>query len=404
PLECLVTGLHVKIPLSMDTYRRLQTSHGSTHWILPFPRTVHDDPTDKHAAQTFASVSYSITDKDKGIVQVQRNFSLRDITNGTFHRAMAERDPVFEDLEYVRQFYYEDDPVLNVHTPWERPPIQSIYVIYGTGRDVRHRYAYSERSTGSWNLDTLYTETPDPMTCNKTGDGTVSYYSLSFGHTWLGKDGASVKITQAPQAPYFSRQDIVQTEAKRLRYAEYENNQQCKHAPHLAASQETQEMQKHYNSGFLGDLWSSEPDEPKINFFEHSEPTEFGTEYTSVWEFDSIQHREMLSEPAFLRELKFELHVVFDGKAHTDKGFRPPSHDADCYWNYRQARCEFSEYCQYDYKFGDVTLDQSCRVKMPVRLLPHNSVLLSTNQGTCTFEKVLGPYKGQCVENENHNN
>ncbi|EQC30059.1 hypothetical protein SDRG_12334 [Saprolegnia diclina VS20] len=380
PLECLVTGLSVKMPLSLDTYRRLQTSHGSTQWILPIPRTLHDDPTDAQAQQVFASVTYP---GDTVGTTVTRSFTMRELTNGTFHRAMAARDPTFEDLEYVRERYYAQDAVLNVHTPWTRPPIESIYVIYGTGKKVRHRYTYTERERGAWRLDKLFTETPDAATCNKTGDGTVSYYSLSWGHTWLGADGDSVRMTRAPQAPYFSRQDIAQTKATRVKYAQYEGGLQCKSSASLASA-ETQAMQMHYNSGFLSDLWSSASDEPKIHFFEHSGVSPTGRPlHTSVWEFDLIQHREMLSEPAFLRELKFELHNVFDGKAHTDKAFRPPSHDADCYWNYRQARCEFTDYCQYDYKFGDVTLDQSCRVKTPVRLAPHPSVVLPTSMQQC---------------------
>jgi hypothetical protein len=38
--------------------------------------------------------------------------------------------------------------------------------------------------------------------------------------------------------------------------------------------------------------------------------------------------------------------------------------DSDCYWNYRQAKCEFPEFCQYRYIFGDVVLDQSCRLRV----------------------------------------
>lgn len=47
---------------------------------------------------------------------------------------------------------------------------------------------------------------------------------------------------------------------------------------------------------------------------------------------------------------------------------RPPMIDSDCYWNYRQARCEFSEFCEYQYNFGDVTLDQSCRMRASKKL------------------------------------
>jgi len=40
-----------------------------------------------------------------------------------------------------------------------------------------------------------------------------------------------------------------------------------------------------------------------------------------------------------------------------------PSNDAECLWDYSAAKCEYSEVCEYRFRFGDLTLSQSCRLK-----------------------------------------
>lgn len=83
-----------------------------------------------------------------------------------------------------------------------------------------------------------------------------------------------------------------------------------------------------------------------------------------MWEIDGAGHREILGNPAFLRELRAEMRNLFTGKTSSDKTSRPPVVDSDCYWNYRRAKCEFPEFCEYRYSFGDVILDQSCRLRL----------------------------------------
>ena len=38
-------------------------------------------------------------------------------------------------------------------------------------------------------------------------------------------------------------------------------------------------------------------------------------------------------------------------------------HDENCEWDYPKAKCQNEGCCEYKYKFGDMTLDQSCRAK-----------------------------------------
>ena len=62
------------------------------------------------------------------------------------------------------------------------------------------------------------------LTCTKTGDGTVTYHSLSWAHSWLGSKGSSVRVTQTPQSVYFSADNITRVRAVRhakTHHAEY---------------------------------------------------------------------------------------------------------------------------------------------------------------------------------------
>ncbi len=42
---------------------------------------------------------------------------------------------------------------------------------------------------------------------------------------------------------------------------------------------------------------------------------------------------------------------------------RPPQSDGDCRWDYGAARCANGAYCEYRYQWGDFSLDQSCRLR-----------------------------------------
>lgn len=90
---------------------------------------------------------------------------------------------------------------------------------------------------------------------------------------------------------------------------------------------------------------------------------------TSIWEIDGVTHRDVLSNVAFIRELRNELRRLFEGAKASDKSSRPPVLDGDCYWNYREAKCEFPQFCEYRYVFGDLTLDQSCRIRARTNVL-----------------------------------
>ena len=47
----------------------------------------------------------------------------------------------------------------------------------------------------------------------------------------------------------------------------------------------------------------------------------------------------------------------------------PEQFDDDCSWDYGQARCSPQDFCSYSYKFGDITLGQSCRAREDIDVL-----------------------------------
>ncbi|ETV68187.1 hypothetical protein, variant 1 [Aphanomyces astaci] len=377
-IEALTSGSSVTLPLAKESLRQLQVTFGSTQWMLPFPRSP-DDPKANEVLVTVRPLTNTAT-------YTSENFTLADITNGRFHRAMQAWDPHFNDLAYLFDRYYTNDPVLNPHTPWTRPPIKAVYIIYGTGLPVRHRFTLTQTEVGRWETSLVSAEAPDPTTCFKTGDGTVGYDSLSWGHTWLGNPGDVIGITRIPQAPYFTAQDVVTTQSNRVQFSSYSHDQPPPTGGFGCSNQS--------GRAFLSDIMWPGGADPSITFYEYTD----SHTHTSVWELDEVPHREILSHPSFLRELKHELQQTFaTGRAHAPKAFRPPHHDADCYWNYLWAQCAFEEYCQYEYKFGDVTLDQSCRIKRTSTGPAQSSREMPTTLTDAPlFKHVLHEYAGQC--------
>ncbi|KAF0720336.1 Aste57867_391 [Aphanomyces stellatus] len=403
-IEVLTTGATISVPVAKESLRQLQVNFGSTQWMLPFPRDVADPKANK----TLITVQYM----DDAVVPTVRNYSMHDITSGKFHRELKAVDPLFHTLDYLYQKFYAQDPILNPHTPWPRPPIKSVYVVYGTGLPVRDFYKLTRTAAGTWETTAATYEVSDPHTCTKAGDGTVSYDSLAWGHTWLGPPGTEINITRIPQAPFFDAHKTTTTTARREHYSVYAG-ETCHTGQTSSSSDSTNTPVQSTNSGFLSDMmWSRGVVEPKVNFYEYKDSASHVRTFdqTSVWELDQVPHREILTDPSFLRELKHELQLTFaTGSVHATKTFRPPHHDSDCYWNYLRAQCEFSEYCQYDYKFGDVTLDQSCRIKrtrdkgkttavMQVPATSTSSPTLARNVSVAghVFKHLLFEFAAQC--------
>ncbi|KAL4152498.1 hypothetical protein PRNP1_001952 [Phytophthora ramorum] len=359
-LELISSGITEGLPITQSEMRKLVVSFGSILSFMPIPSGL-SSAKDDEVLITVRSQQGIIPREDQ--VQVQ-NYTSADIASGKLFRDMSAHDPLFAKLEAMRQKFYVEDSVLDFFKPWERPPIASVYSVYGVNVPTKNFYEYENADQpGHWFQLQYVEEEGQESTCSKTGDGTVSYHSLSWAHTWLGSKGSSVRVTQTPQSVYFSAENITRVRAVRHasgHHAEYSllNG----NLPICEADADPSSFSGGGTAGFFAGLFGS-LNRDRITFFESSKEVDGATRSTGVWEIDGVGHRDILSNPAFLRELRAELRHIFNGKTNSDKSSRPPVIDGDCYWNYRYAYCEFPEFCEYRYVFGDVTFDQSCRIR-----------------------------------------
>ncbi|CAH0514092.1 unnamed protein product [Peronospora belbahrii] len=360
-LELISSGLTEGLPITQSEMRKLVVSFGSILSFMPIPSGLNSSK-DNEVLIAVRSQQTLVSEDD----QVQlRNYTSADIATGKLFRDMSAHDPNFGKLEAMRQRFYAQDSVLDFFKPWKRPPIASVYSVYGVNVPTKTFYEYENANTpGHWYQVQYMNEEGQGPTCTKIGDGTVGYHSLSWAHTWLGSKGSSVRVTQTPQSVYFSAENITRVRAVRhasTHHAEYSllngNLPICSVDTDLFSPNGGGTT--NFFAGFFEPL-----NRNRITFFESSRKVDGAAYSTGVWEIDGVGHRDILSNPAFLRELRAELRHIFNGKTNSDKSSRPPVIDADCYWNYRRAHCEFQEFCEYRYVFGDMTFDQSCRIRL----------------------------------------
>ncbi|WOK95390.1 phospholipid--sterol O-acyltransferase [Canna indica] len=388
-VKAALSGVTFGLPVSEGTARLMFNSFGSSLWLMPFSKyckadniywkdfyegrrghyhTHHCDemefkskysgwPTNVinielpsvHGVEAYPSISTVAEDmasSNECGKPVQLSFNAREVSDGTFFKAIEDYDPHSKRLLYQLQNFYQGDPVLNPLTPWDRPPLKNIFCIYGTNlktevgyyfapsgkpypdnwiiTDVIYEYegALFSRSGNSFNGE------PGAM----SGDGTVPYHSLAWCKTWL---GSKVNITRTPQSEHDGSDVQIETN-----------------------------VEHHQGKDLLPNMTRA-PRSKYITYYEDSES--IPGRRTAVWEVDKAYHRNIVRSPVLMRELWLQMwHDIHpDAKSKfVTKAKRGPLRDVDCYWDYAKARCAWPEYCEYRYVFGDVHLGQSCRLKI----------------------------------------
>lgn len=275
----------------------------------------------------------------------QLSFSAREISDGTFFKAIQDYDPDSKRLLHMLQKSYHGDPVVNPLTPWDRPPLKNVFCIYGI--DLKTEVGYYFAPSGkpypdNWIITdiiyeiegSLYSRSGNLVEGNPgaaSGDETVSYHSLSWCKNWL---GPKVNITRTPQAEHDGTD--VQMDLN---------------------------VVHQHGTDIIPNMTRS----PRVKYITYYEDSEsIPGRRTAVWELDKVNHRNIVRSPVLMRELWLEMwHDIHpDAKAtFVTKAKRGPLRDDDCYWDYGKARCAWPEYCEYRYAFGDVHLGQSCRLK-----------------------------------------
>ncbi|CAM8933296.1 unnamed protein product [Rhodiola kirilowii] len=376
------------LPVPEGTARMMFNSFGSSLWMMPFSRYCRPDSTySKHFSDRIKK-DYHVHQCDDREYQLnysgwpaniinielpsirgpdaypsateftwvnssgpecglstQLSFSAREITDGTFFKAIEDYDPDSKRLLYQLEKSYHGDPVLNPFTPWDRPPLKNIFCIYGI--DSRTEVGYYFAPSGkpypdNWIITdviyevegSLFSRSGDQVEGNPgvtSGDETVPYHSLSWCKNWL---GPKVNITRTPQAEHDGSDVQV----------------------HLNVEHRHEE-----------DIVPNMTKSPRVKYITYYEDSEsIPGKRTAVWEIDKANHRNIVRSSVLMRELWLQMwHDIHpDAKLKfVTKDKRGPLRNEDCYWDYGKARCAWPEYCEYRYLFGDVHLGQSCRLK-----------------------------------------
>ncbi|XP_026660396.1 phospholipid--sterol O-acyltransferase-like isoform X3 [Phoenix dactylifera] len=387
-VKATLFGFTFGLPVAEGTARLMYNSFGSSLWMMPFSKYCKADnvywkhffeegeyrrhayhcdeiefqtnysgwPTEiinielpsiqgSDAYPSISDVAQDMTSSMECGRPIQLSFSAREVSDGTFFKAIEDYDPDSKRLLHQLQKYYQDDPVLNPLTPWERPPLKNVFCIYGI--DLKTEVGYYFAPSGkpypdNWIItDVIYelegallSRSGNSVSGNPgavSGDGTVSYNSLSWCKTWL---GSKVNITRAPQSEH-DGSDV----------------------------QISLNVEHHQDEDIVPNMTRT----PRVKYITYYEDSEsIPGRRTAVWELDKANHRNLVRSQVLMRELWLQMwHDIHpDAKSKfVTKARRGPLRHADCYWDYGKARCAWPEYCEYRYAFGDVHLGQSCRLK-----------------------------------------
>ncbi|XP_030499846.2 phospholipid--sterol O-acyltransferase isoform X2 [Cannabis sativa] len=388
-VKAALSGLTFGLPVSEGTARLLFNSFGSSLWMMPFSKYCRAEnvyskhfswggsrkshqtyfcdeqefrlnfsgwPTNiinieipsTHGLEAYPSITEiaesNLTSMECGL-PTQLSFSAREMSDGTFFKAIEDYDPDSKRLLYQLQKLYHGDPVLNPLTPWERPPIKNVFCIYGI--DLKTEVGYYFAPSGkpypdNWIITDVIYEMEGFLTSRSgndvegnpgatSGDETVPYHSLSWCKNWL---GPKVNITRTPQSEHDGSDVHVELNVEHIHDVDIVPNM------------------------------TKLPRAKYVTYYEDSES--IPGKRTAVWELDKANHRNIVRSPILMRELWLQMwHDVHPNATSkfVTKAKRGPLRDEDCYWDYGKARCAWAEYCEYRYNFGDVHLGQSCRLK-----------------------------------------
>ncbi|MBA0708664.1 hypothetical protein Golax_023760 [Gossypium laxum] len=383
----MLSGNTFGLPVSEGTARLMFNSFGSSLWMMPFSKYCRADAMylkhfsggirkgpnayqceQKEFQSNYSGFSTNIINIEipstRGIdaypsvselsqtnfssmecgLPTQLSFSAREISDGTFFKAIEDYDSDSKRTLHQLKQSYHDDPVLNPLTPWDRPPIKNVFCIYGV--DSRTEVGYYFAPSGkpypdNWIITDVIYEIEGSLVSRSgnqvegnpgpaSGDETVPYHSLSWCKNWL---GPRVNITRAPQSE------------------------------HDGSDVQVELNVEHHNEDVVPNMTRS----PRVKYITYYEDSEsIPGKRTAVWELDKANHRNIVRSPALMRELWLQIwhdiHADSPSKFVT-KAKRGPLRDDDCYWDYGKARCAWPEYCEYRYVFGDVHLGQSCRLR-----------------------------------------
>ncbi|XP_078448286.1 phospholipid sterol acyl transferase 1 isoform X2 [Wolffia australiana] len=352
-VKAALSGFTFGLPVSEGTARLMYNSFGSSLWLFPFSKYCRADNSywknffegkDGHQHTEYCDEKELQSKHSDWPVDII-NIEVPSSRDGSLFKAIKDYDPDIKRLLHLLKKYYQGDPVLNPLTPWDRPPLKSIFCIYGIGSRTEVGYYFAPSGKpypDNWIVtdiiyeqeETLFSRSGKRVRGNPgatSGDETVPYTSLSWCKTWL---GSKVNITRAPQSEHDGSDVQISLNVDHQKGKDIVPN--MTRTPHVKY----------------------------LTYYEDADS--IPGKRTAVWELDKANHRNIVRSPVLMRELWLQMwhdiHPNAKSKFVT-KARRGPLRDVDCYWDYGKARCSWPEHCEYRYVFGDVHLGQSCRLK-----------------------------------------
>jgi Lecithin:cholesterol acyltransferase len=376
-IKAVFEGETFGMPLTNAEVRGMCASFASAPWMLPVvPHDYRDEhdaavwPTEhvaelqlgEPATPTPSGAAAASEQSSSSAAAAARERAVLTFTAAHTKQLIAHAARFDETIRQVHaniEHSYSGDPIFDaLDEPWRRPPIRQVVNVYGRNLPTKVAFRFQKPPAAEFSVDsaqpwrrvatttedgpTLYTEDArtgavydfSSVPTRKSGDGTVPYASLAWAHRWLDTSPTAVlNVTDVPQSFY---DDVPPSSNAEQQHGDASNG------------------------------------EPMISFYETSSAD--GGELTAVWEIDGAVHRDIIYHPTFVRELEHLLmHMSRTFRpshqrrrrvlSFASKQARPPATDADCRWDYGRIRCAFSQFCHYRFEFGDLTLDQSCRLR-----------------------------------------
>jgi len=373
-------------PYSESQSRDLHLTWGVFNWM--FPSTPEHNL--RHAAMNHGEADHpvqttEVTLKNGTIVQFDNK-----IHGSDFFAQL--NDPKMHGTQQIQEQWYESDPLIGGGSPiqaWTPPKgVDHLICAYGINVPTPVGYKFQQVENGEyqttevfWNdrgdIRSLQGEHVLPrgrrFLSRKSGDGTVSYYSLSWCHSWFG-DGL-VNITKYPAGRTYEADDV-----------DTYFNVDVSDPDQLAKINEKRTPQG-YNTLFLQkqEHVNAKTGLPSMKSIQ-------------VWEMDGVTHKDTVTDIRVTRLIQWTLlkmeawsHAVMETHERYIAMMREelrlnsivrscwatemvkqgiffsrkdhPKTDNDCYWDYYNVACAWPRYCHYQYQMGDLHLGQSCRLR-----------------------------------------
>eukprot|EP01097_Dermamoeba_algensis_P008728 TRINITY_DN5910_c0_g1_i1.p1 TRINITY_DN5910_c0_g1~~TRINITY_DN5910_c0_g1_i1.p1 ORF type:complete len:524 (+),score=100.61 TRINITY_DN5910_c0_g1_i1:340-1911(+) len=332
-LRASVSGVNHNIPfVSEQEARSITVTFGAAPWSFPFP-SESDNLTDnviaiiKFPIESEEQANFLLRngqinaeentpeELDEQMTQIGNHSDSFNKSNRSFskHYDRTQIEEMFDDLlffgdekaEYTLsslQNFFRSDPILDPFTPWQRPPIQRVYCVYGTNRKTPKAYKFAKGLGSQWILDGgeqgIIHEENRGKGSRKSGDGTVTYASLSHCHSWLSLR-APVKVSYVPQNFFAKKSGSITEESERS--AEDENEEEDGNHDNSTEQRDRKELIEYFESKDEYDYRISQTTSRALSSMKHKNGRKISSSIQPYGNWRTLVIMKSFSQVCFLR-------------------------------------------------------------------------------------------------------